>query len=154
MFDLPTDDIKPIADPLRRVPLQKVEIVKELLDKYEELGLVKKSDSPFRAPTVLVAKKNVADSAGVTDRYRLCVDYRSLNAKLDNSGWPTPSIENCLDAATDVEYLSSIDFNCGYNQIPCSARAKEALAFCPGYGFTQYTCVGMPPGVKPASHVF
>lgn len=154
VFDLPTDDIRPIADPLRRVPLQKVAIVKDLLEKYEELGLIEQTDSPFRAPTVLVEKKNVADSAGITDKYRLCVDYRSLNSKLENSGWPTPSIEHCLDAAAGVLFLSAIDFNSGYNQIPCSSRAKEALAFCPGYGFPQYTWAGMPPGIKPASHCF
>ena len=153
-FDLPTDEIPPVADPLRRVPLQKVRIVKELLEKYENLGLVEETDSPFRAPTVLVEKKNVSDSADITDRYRLCVDYRSLNSKLDNSGWPTPSLEHCLDSASDAQYLSAIDFNSGYNQIPCSGRAKEALAFCPGYGFPQYTWVGMPMGIKPASHCF
>ena len=154
VFDLPTDNIRPIADPLRRVPLQKVSIVKDLLEKYEELGLVEQTDSPFRAPTVLVEKKNVAEGGDITDKYRLCVDYRSLNSKLENSGWPTPSLEHCLDAAADVEFLSSIDFNSGYNQIPCSSRAKEALAFCPGYGFPQYTWEGMPPGIKPASHCF
>ena len=153
-FDLPVDEIHPIADPLRRVPLQKVNIVKQLLDKYEDLGLVERTDSPFRAPTVLVEKKNVAEGADVTDKYRLCVDYRSINGKLDNSGWPTPSLEHCLDAAHDAQYLSAIDFNSGYNQIPCSERAKEALAFCPGYGFPQYTWAGMPPGIKPASHCF
>ena len=155
VFDLPaTDNIQPIADPLRRVPLQKVAIVKELLEKYEELGLIRQTDSPFRAPTVLVEKKNAADSEDITDKYRLCVDYRSLNSKLENSGWPTPSLEHCLDAAADVQYLSSIDFNSGYNQIPCTSRAQEALAFCPGYGFPQYAWEGMPMGIKPASHCF
>ena len=71
LFDLATDHIQPIADPLRRVPLQKVAIVKELLQKYKDLGLIEETDSPFRAPTVLVSKKNVADSADITDKYRL-----------------------------------------------------------------------------------
>ena len=66
LFDLATDHIQPIADPLRRVPLQKVAIVKELLQKYKDLGLIEETDSPFRAPTVLVSKKNVADSADIT----------------------------------------------------------------------------------------
>ena len=111
-------------------------------------------DSPFRASTVLGEKKNVADSAHVTDKYRLCIDYRSLNAKLVDSGWPTPSLEHCLDAAADANFLSSIDFNCGYHQIPCTDRAKEALAFSPGFGFSQYTWNVMPQGVKPASNCF
>ena len=138
-FDLPTENLYPVVDPPRRVPMHKEEIVRKILKKYETLGLIEKTDSPFRASTVLVEKKNVADSADVTDRYRLCVDYRSLNAKLEGSGWPTPSLEHCLDAAADAEFLSAIDFNSGYHQIPCTQRAKEALAFSPGFGFPQFT---------------
>ena len=132
--------------------MHKERIVKELLCKYENLGLIEKTDSLFRASTVLIEKKNVTDSADITDRYRLCVDYRSLNSAISDSGWPTPSIEHCLDAAAGAKYLSSTDFNSGYHQIPCMDRTKEALAFSLGYGFPQYTWHVMPQGVKPASH--
>ena len=134
--------------------MHKEHIVKELLHKYENLGLIEKTDTLFQASTVLIEKKNAADSADITDRYRLCVDYRSLNSAISDSGWPTPSIEHCLDAAAGGKYLSAIDFNSGYHQIPCTDRAKEALAFSPGYGFPQYTWHVMPQGVKPASHCF
>ena len=50
--------------------------------------------------------------------------------------------------------LSSIDFNSGYLQIPCTDNAKQALAFSPGYGFPQLTWTSMPQGAKPASHAF
>ena len=77
MFDINTNNLQPIVDPLCRVPLHKECIVKELLCKHENLGLIEKTDSWFQASTVLIEKKNVADSADITDRYRLCVDYRS-----------------------------------------------------------------------------
>ena len=80
MFDTPSDNLHPIADPLRRVPFHKESIVKERLENYEQLCLIKKTDSPFREVTVLVGKKNVSDSVDLTDKYRLSVDYRSLNA--------------------------------------------------------------------------
>ena len=153
-FDLNTDGIRPVSIPLRRVPLHKENIVRELLENYKKLGLITKIDSPFRAPTVLVQKKNVGDGGDVTDKYRLCVDYRVLNDSLYDSGWPTPSIEHCLDAAVDSVFFSSIDFNSGYHQIPCTDRAKAALAFSPGYGFAQYTWEVMPQGVKPAASCF
>ena len=126
----------------------------DLLKKYEDLGLIGRIDSPFRAPTVLVEKKTPGHSDDVTDRYRICIDYRSLNKNLPNSAWPAPSIEHCLDAAAGSVFLSSLDFNNGYYQIPCTNSAKQALAFSPGVGFTQYTFNGMPPGVKSASSVF
>ena len=59
-----------------------------------------------------------------------------------------------MDAAVDTIYLSTLDYNCGYHQIPCSHRAKEALAFSPGFGFAQYTWNVMPQGVKPAANCF
>ena len=99
MFDINTNNLQPVVDPLRRVPLHKERIVTELLRKYENLSLIEKTDSPFRASTVLIEKRNVTDSADITDRYRLFVDYRSLNSAISDSGWPTLSIEHCLDVA-------------------------------------------------------
>ena len=153
-FHINVDAIQPISTPLRRVPLHKEMIVKKLLEHYEKLGLIEFIDSPFRAPTVLVEKKNVGNGAALTDKYRLCVDFRFLNDALVDSGWPTPSIEHCLDAAVGSVYLSSLDFNSGYHQIPCTSDAKETLAFSPGFGFPQYTWNVMPQGIKPAASCF
>ncbi len=153
-FDVDDSDIRPVTVPLRRVPLHHRDIVQRLIDRYEELHLLEPIESPFRASTVLVAKKNPSNSSDVTDQYRLCTDYRVLNNHLVSSGWPSPSIDECLDAIGDANLFSSLDFNNGYFQIPCTERAKEALAFSPGYGFKQYTWSVMPQGIKTASSCF
>lgn len=153
-FDIDVDKIPIVATPLRRVPLHHYDIIKELIAKYKDLGLIERIDSPFRASTVLVTKKNVSDAGDITDQYRLCTDYRQLNKHLTSPGWPSPSLQQCLDATSDSTIFSSIDFNSGYHQIPCTERAKEALAFSPGYGFPQLTWSRMPQGIKPASNVF
>ena len=103
---------------------------------------------------MLVEKKNVGNSAEITDKYRLCIDFRFLNNVLEDSGWPTHSIDHCLDAAVGSVYLGSLDFNSGYHQIPCTSGAKQALAFSPGFGFSQYTWNVMPQGIKPAANCF
>ena len=153
-FDIDVNKIDPVSVPLRRVPVHHHDIVSKIITKYEQLGLVEPIDSPFRASTVLVRKKNVSSSSDITDQYRLCTDYRSLNRVLPQSGWPSPSLNECLDAANGSTIFSSIDFNSGYHQIPCTERAKEALAFSPGYGFKQYTWSVMPQGIKSASGSF
>ena len=153
-FDINVNELNPVSVPLRRVPIHHVDIVKQLLQKYEKLGLIEPIDSPFRAATVLVKKKNVSSSSDLSDQYRLCTDYRALNNSLPPSGCPAPSLEECLDAANGSSYFSSIDFNSGYHQIPCTDRAKEALAFSPGYGFKQFTWRVMPQGIKSASGFF
>ena len=118
------------------------------------MNLVKPIDSPFRASTVLVRKKNPANSADITDQYRLCTDYRSLNNCLFPSGWPSPSLVECLDAVGNSNKFSCIDFNRGYRQIPSTDHAKRVLAFTPGYGFRQLTWSVMPPRIETASGCF
>ncbi len=86
-------------------------------------------------------KKNVSNSCAVTDRFRLVVDYHFLN----------PAIK---DSVCGSQYVSSIDFNRGYHQIPCADRVEPIIAFSPGYGFGQWTWNVMPQGIKPASSLF
>ena len=75
-FDFDLIHSTPISMPLRRVPLHQQSIVKELLQHYKDHGLTEHIDSPYRAATVLVAKKNVSNTCNVTDRFYLVVDYR------------------------------------------------------------------------------
>ena len=105
-FDNDVDNMAPVAIPIRRIPIHKEHIVKELIDRYVELGLIEEIDSPFRAAMVLVEKKAVGDT--VMDPYRVAVDYRKLNEQLPDSGWPAPSIEHCLDAAAGSVYMSKL----------------------------------------------
>eukprot|EP00795_Rhopilema_esculentum_P009397 gene9397-biopygen10865 len=153
-FDFDLAHSTPISITLRRVPLHQQSIVKELLQHYKAHGLIEHIDSPYRAATVLVAKKNVSNSCDVTDRFRLVVDYRFLNPAIKDSGWPSPSLQQCLDSVRGSQYVSSIDFNSGYHQIPCADRIKPIIAFSPGYGFGQWTWNVMPQGIKPASSLF
>ena len=77
-FNVELEHSHPISMPLRRVPLHQQDIVCSLLQQYKDLGLIEHIDSPYRAATVLVEKKNVSNSSHLTDKYRLVVDYRFL----------------------------------------------------------------------------
>ena len=153
-FDFDLIHSTPISMHLWRVPLHQQSIVKELLQHYKNHGLIEHIDSPYRAATVLVANKNVSHSSNITNRYRLVVDYCFLNPAIKDSGWPSPSVQQCLDSVCGSQFVSSIDFNSGYHQIPCAARIKPIIAFSPGYGFGQLTWNVMPQGIKPASPSF
>ena len=89
--------------------MHKEQIINELISKYKELGLLEEIDSPFRAATVLIEKKNPGNSTNITDQYRICVDYRALNKQLPDSAWPAPAIDHCLDAAAGSVCCSSAD---------------------------------------------
>ena len=57
-----------------------------------------------------------------------------------------PYLKRCLDSAAGSTFVSSIDFNNGYHQIPCAEHSKQYLAFSPGYSFGQWTGAIMPKG--------
>ena len=153
-FEIDDNNLRPVTVPLRRVPIHHKEIVEQLIARYEQLNLLEPIDSPFRASTVLVAKKNPSNSPDVTDQYCLCTDYRALNKHIPSSGWPAPSIDECLDSLGNADMFSSLDFNNGYFQLPSTEHAKQCLVFSPGYGFRQYTWKVMPQGLKTASGCF
>ena len=69
------NDETPFKEPVRRVPIFKREILDAEIERLKEQGLIAESNSPWSSPLVLVQKKDKL--------WRLCVDYRRLNAKND-----------------------------------------------------------------------
>jgi hypothetical protein len=70
-FEVNLSDPRPVKQPVRRVTAAQREIITEQVNEMLRLGVIRKSNSPWSTPCVLVKKKN-----GET---RLCLDYRSLN---------------------------------------------------------------------------
>ncbi|XP_062616013.1 uncharacterized protein LOC134277706 [Saccostrea cucullata] len=110
----------PLKEPVRRVPIFKREIMDEEIKKLEEQGLIEKSNSPWSAPIVLVQKKDKS--------WRLCVDYRKLNANTIKDAYPIPRVADDLDSLAGSTWFSSLDLNMAYHQIPMSEEDKEKTA--------------------------
>ena len=134
MFDIDHDDLPPVTVPLRRVPLHHKDIVQKLIDKYEQLHLLEPIASPFRASTVLVEKKNLANCEDVTDKYRLCTDYRALNKHLVSSGWPSPSIDECLTLLVVPTCLVPLTSIWAISKSPVQTGRKRPWPFARGMG--------------------
>lgn len=60
-------------------------MIEELLQK----GIIKKSNSPYSSPIVLVKKKD--------GRTRMCVDFRDLNKVVVRDRFPLPLIVDHMD---------------------------------------------------------
>lgn len=74
--------------PYRYTPAQKDEIEKQVAQLLQH-NMIQESTSPFASPVLLVKKK--------TGEWRLCVDYRRLNAYTIKNKFPIPIIEELFE---------------------------------------------------------
>jgi hypothetical protein len=75
-------DPKPIKQTPRRVPMSHDNEEKNLIDKMQKQGIIRKSTSPWSSPLLLVMKKN--------GTVRPCVDYRKLTSVTKKDAFPLP----------------------------------------------------------------
>ena len=124
----------PIRCNPRKLSPKKIKIQQELVDKMLEDGQIEPSDSAWSAPTVIVTKKD-----GST---RFCVDYRRLNARIDDS----------LNSLSGQAWFSTLDLASGYWQVRLSENAKPKTAFATHSGLFQFAV--MPFGLCNAPATF
>ena len=115
--------------------------VQELL----ECELIRESSSPWGAPVLFVAKKTPGE-------WRMCIDYRMLNAKTLRNMYPLPRIQECLDKLGNATSLSSIDLTSGFWQIRVAEGDVPKTAFNTRYG--KYEFLVMPFGLTNAPATF
>ncbi|CAM8972671.1 unnamed protein product [Rhodiola kirilowii] len=68
----------------------------------------------------------------VKNGWRMCIDYRKLNAVTRKDHFPLPFIDQMLDRLAGKPYFCFLDGFSGYNQIPIAPEDQEKTTFkCP-----------------------
>ena len=80
--------------------------------KLTDNNAIRTSDSPYNSPVWVVPKK--ADSQG-RKRWRMVIDYRSLNEKTVGDAYPLPNITDILDQLGGAKYFSVLDLAAGFH---------------------------------------
>lgn len=136
------------ASPVKQSPYRLNPVKRDIVDKeikyMLEHDLIQPSVSPWSSPIVLVKKSD--------GKFRMCVDYRKVNAHTKNDSFPLPRIDDCLDQIGAAKFITKLDLLKGYWQVPLSDRAREISAFVTPFGL--YECKVMPFGMKNAACTF
>ena len=94
--------------------------VRDVLIKWEEQNIIRKSSSPWSSPIVVVPKKN--------GKIRVCADYRSINNVTLKNSWPLPHIESSLSNLANQNIFSILDAKDAYFAIEISEESIPKTA--------------------------
>jgi len=135
---------RPIRQPLRRHPRAHLEEIDQQVNELLQNDFIEPAASPWASNVVLVRKKDGS--------YRLCVDYRQLNAATYKDSYPLPHIDTCLGSMNGAVWFSTLDLRSGYHNIPIREADRDKTAFITRRGCFRYKV--MPFGLTCAPSVF
>ncbi len=137
-------DTKPFRERSRRIAPAYIDDVRHHIKDLQAAGIIKESRSPYASLIVIARKKSGA--------IRICIDYRTPNARTIPDQYTTPRIEDALDCLAGSRWFSVLDLRSGYYQVPMAEEDKEKTAFIYPLGFFQFEC--MPQGITGAPVTF
>ena len=139
-----TGEHEPVRSHPYRIPPKWKEEVKQQIDLLMGLGIIRPSESPWSSSVVTVQKKD----GGV----RICIDFRAVNSITQPDPYLMPLIDEILDALSAAKFISKVDLNKGFHQIPIDNEDIAKTAFCTPWG--KFEFVVMPFGLRNGPAVF
>lgn len=127
----------------RYSPTQKDEIEKQISDMVNR-RIVQISSSPHASPVILDKKKDGG--------WRLCIDYRHLNALTVKNKSPLPIVDELLDELAGACWFTKLDLRSGYHQIRLVPGEEHKTAFKTHHGHWEFKV--MPFGLTNALATF
>ncbi|CAN6691830.1 unnamed protein product [Malus baccata var. baccata] len=154
---------KPTREAQRRLNPQMMEVVKNEIIKLLDCGVIYPiSDSRWVSPIQCVPKKSgvtVVENAEnelvptqIQTGWRVCIDYRKLNATTRKDHFPLPFLDQMLERLAGHSFYCFLDGYSGYNQIVIALDDQEKTTFTCPFGTFAYR--RMPFGLCNAPATF
>ena len=126
-----------------------VRAMREQVRQLQEQGWIEPSWAPWGSPVLFVPKKEKV--------FRMCGDFRDLNALTLDDSFPLPRVELILHRAGGATIFSKLDLVSGFHQIALTEESKPLTTFClpePVEGNSLWRWTVMPFGLKNALPTF
>ncbi|KAJ8333462.1 hypothetical protein SKAU_G00414700 [Synaphobranchus kaupii] len=125
-------EVRPVIQPLRRLPLALRDDVTAELHKLLEAGIIERLNASPWISNLVVAKKK---SGGL----RPCVDLRQVNKAVIPDKYPLPTVEELSAKFYGSTVFTKLDLRQGYLQVPLHPDSRFLTVFMTHVGVFRYT---------------
>jgi len=125
--------VKPVAQPVRRIPFQLRDKVDAQLDQLIQQNIIKPiNDGPtsWVSPLVVAPKPN--------GDVRICVDMRRANQAIIRERHPMPTVEDLLYNINGSTVFSKVDVKMAYHQVALDESSRDITTFVTHRGLFRY----------------
>ena len=132
-----------------RLSPEQVKVLHEELKGFKNKGWIRPSHSEWATVALVVPKKD--------DTWRVCIDYRDLNAISEMDAYPLPRIDELFAKLSGARWFTKMDLKAGFHQIPMSDDSIQYTAFRVGVpldGCSHFEWTVMPMGLSTAPASF
>ena len=129
-------------DKPRRLTPRENQTLDKLIQQYREAGWIVPSTSQYSSAIHFASKKD-------TDELRLTIDFRKLNKATEKCRFPSPNLDDCLDAAQNAQFLAKFDITSAFHRLMMHPDDQHLTAFTTPRGLYQWTV--MPMGLHGAT---
>lgn len=131
-------DDKPIVNRSYPIPYAYKDKMEEKLNEMEEMGIITRASTPYSSPLTFALKKD--------GRIRVLLDARGINKHMVAETEKPPMQIDVLNSFHGANFITTIDLNNAYFQIPINEEGKKYTGFT--FNGKSYVYNVLPQGLK------
>ncbi|XP_055605879.1 uncharacterized protein K02A2.6-like [Uranotaenia lowii] len=140
------DHVKPVFQPLRRVPIPIEEAVNRKLDELLDRDIIEVKQRPttWVSPLVVIGK--------ASGEPRICLDLRRVNEAIVRERFPMPVVEEYLARLCHGKVWSKLDIKEAFHQVELAEESRDVTTFITNRGLFWFK--RLPFGLVTAPEIF